>query len=148
MPLLPRQCQAKDRMRNSPYCPQETSARIAMTAESTITMPGTNDISQLITTRIVSDQLDQSSDIQLSLSAIPVPQMFVTCSLICRAMIHLWIRFIHGYSFAIAYGSYGVHHAIKAQSRYLNDTIWPTTHPILSATISFAMLILGLMWLL
>ena len=53
---------------NSPYCPQETSARIAMTAESTITMPGTNDISQLITTRIVSDQLDQSSDNQLSLS--------------------------------------------------------------------------------
>ena len=44
-------------------------------------------------------------------------------------MIHLWIRFIHGYSFAIAYGSYGVHHAIKAQSRYLNDTIWPTNTP-------------------
>lgn len=44
-------------------------------------------------------------------------------------MIHLWIRFIHGYSFAIAYGSYGVHHAIEAQSRYLNDTIWPTNTP-------------------
>lgn len=53
----------KGRMRNSPCCPQEI-----MTAESTITMPGTNDISQLITTRIVSDQLDQSSDLQLSLS--------------------------------------------------------------------------------
>ena len=45
-------------------------------------------------------------------------------STICIAMTRFWFRSLLGYTFTIAYGRHGVHHATAAQSQYLDDAIW------------------------